>query len=281
MRHWRDKWLVQRILSGDSAAAERWIAEHYGAIYRFLRHLTGSKEEAEDLTQQTFLRAWEALPRYRGEASLATWLHAIAYHEYTHWFRSRREWVSLDESEEFCDEQIDKNLEAVLVRWAISRLSPEHREAFVLHYVQGFSVSEIARILRIPAGTVKSRLFFARRRLQTLLSEVIPASAGDASYQEVLKMAVRIAEVTVTPTPLRPGVVAHAKCRVETDALVRRVYALLPDGSTITFQKVSETEFELNETVPWDAPAGTYPVTLVAETETGERATFATTITIA
>jgi RNA polymerase sigma-70 factor (ECF subfamily) len=283
MRHWKDKWLVQRILSGDKAAGEQFVIEHYEAIFRFLRNLTGSKEDAEDLTQQTFLRAWEALPSFRGDSSLSTWLHSIAYHEYTHWLRSRREFVPLDEIVDMPDEQANQNLEAVLLRWAIYRLDPEHREVFVLYYVQGFSVSEIAKIIGVPAGTVKSRLFFARQKLKELLSDVIPEPirALGKNYQEVLKMAVRIAEVSVTPSPLRPGSSAHAKCRVEADAPVRRVYALLPDGSTVTFRKVSETEFELSEQVPWDAPSGTYPVTLVAETETGERATLATSITIA
>jgi len=283
MRHWKDKWLVQRILSGDKAAGEQFVIEHYEAIFRFLRNLTGNKEDAEDLTQQTFLRAWEALPSFRGDSSLSTWLHSIAYREYTHWLRSRREFVPLDEIVDMPDEQANQNLEAVLLRWAIYRLDPEHREVFVLYYVQGFSVSEIAKIIGVPAGTVKSRLFFARQKLRELLSDVIPepVRALGKNYQEVLKMAVRIAEVTVTPSPLRPGSSAHAKCRVEADAPVRRVYALLPDGSTVTFRKVSETEFELSEQVPWDAPSGTYPVTLVAETETGERATLATSITIA
>jgi len=283
MRHWRDKWLVQRVLSGDKAAGEQLVIEHYEAIFRFLRNLTGSKEDAEDLTQQTFLRAWEALPNFRGDSSVSTWLHSIAYREYTHWLRSRREFVPLDEIVDIPDEQANRNLEAVLLRWAIYRLDPEHREVFVLHYVQGFSVSEIAKIIGVPAGTVKSRLFFARQKLRELLSDIIPEpiKALGKNYQEVLKMAVRIAEVTVTPSPLRPGSSAHAKCRVEADAPVRRVYALLPDGSTVTFRKVSETEFELSEQVPWDAPSGTYPVTLVAETETGERATLATSITIA
>jgi RNA polymerase sigma-70 factor (ECF subfamily) len=283
MRHWKDKWLVQRILSGDKAAGEQFVIEHYEAIFRFLRNLTGNREDAEDLTQQTFLRAWEALPSFRGDSSLSTWLHSIAYREYTHWLRSRREFVPLDEIVDMPDEQANQNLEAVLLRWAIYRLDPEHREVFVLYYVQGFSVSEIAKIIGVPAGTVKSRLFFARQKLRELLSDVIPepVRAMGKNYQEVLKMAVRIAEVTVTPSPLRPGSSAHAKCRVEADAPVRRVYALLPDGSTVTFRKVSETEFELSEQVPWDAPSGTYPVTLVAETETGERATLATSITIA
>ena len=283
MRHWKDKWLVQRILSGDKAAGEQFVIEHYEAIFRFLRNLTGSKEDAEDLTQQTFLRAWEALSSFRGDSSLSTWLHSIAYREYTHWLRSRREFVPLDEIVDMPDEQANQKLEAVLLRWAIYRLDPEHREVFVLYYVQGFSVNEIAKIIGVPAGTVKSRLFFARQKLKELLSDVIPepVRALGKNYQEVLKMAVRIAEVSVTPSPLRPGSSAHAKCRVEADAPVRRVYALLPDGSTVTFRKVSETEFELSEQVPWDAPSGTYPVTLVAETETGERATLATSITIA
>ncbi len=279
MRHWRDRWLVQRILNGDQKAAEWFVAEYYEAIYRFLRNLTGFKEDAEDLTQQTFLKAWEALPRYRGEASLSTWLHAIAYREYTHWLRTKREHVPLEEVAEELEEQAKPSWEAVLLQWALRRLPSEHREVFVLYHVQGFSVREIARILGIPPGTVKSRLFFARQRLRSLLSEVV-LKGTHAFYEEVLEMAVRIVEITVTPSPLRPGSLAYAKCRVEADSPVRRVYALLPDGSSITFRKVSETEFELNETVPWDAPTGTYPVTLVAETETGERAALGTTITI-
>lgn len=283
MRHWRDKWLVQRILSGDKAAGERFILEHYEAVFRFLLNLTGRREDAEDLTQQTFLRAWMSLPSFRGDSSLSTWLHSIAYHEYTHWLRSRKEFVPLEEIIDAPDEQVDQNLEALLLRWAIHRLDPEHKEVFVLHYLQGFSVREIAKIVGVPAGTVKSRLFFARQKLREMLSDVIPepVKALGKNYREVLKMAVRIVDVTVTPSPLSPGSSAYAKCLVEADAPVRRVYALLPDGSSVTFRQVSEAEFELSEQVPWDAPRGTYPVTLVVETETGERATLATSITIA
>lgn len=94
-------------------------------------------------------------------------------------------------------------------------------------------------------------------------------------------MAVRIAELTVTPMPLRAGSQAVAKCCVEADTVVKRVYALLPDGTIRDFRKVSDAEFELAEQVPWDASPGTYPVTVIAETETGERATLATSVTIA
>ncbi|MCS7224219.1 MAG: hypothetical protein NZ959_06655 [Armatimonadetes bacterium] len=93
-------------------------------------------------------------------------------------------------------------------------------------------------------------------------------------------MAVRIVEVTITPTPLRPGVPAHAVCRVEGDEPVQRVYAVLPDGQPLNLVKVSETEFEIRQEVPWGAPPGTYPITLVAEGASGARTTYATSVTI-
>ncbi len=93
-------------------------------------------------------------------------------------------------------------------------------------------------------------------------------------------MAVKIVEVAITPTPLRAGGPAHAVCTIEADQPVEKVYALLPDGQIVPFQKVSENRFELRQEVPWGAPAGTYPVTLVAETTSGERATYAGSVTI-
>ena len=69
----RDSWLVKQILDGDKEAGEKLVTEHYPRIYRLLRHLTASIDNAEDLTQQTFVKAWQALATFRGEASLATW----------------------------------------------------------------------------------------------------------------------------------------------------------------------------------------------------------------
>lgn len=162
---------VRRILNGDRAAGERLVAEQYPRIYRLLRHLTGAVEVAEDLTQQTFLRAWQALASFRGEASLGTWLHRIAYHEYTHWLRARRDHAPLEAAGEVPDQQAASRLEAVLLRGALDRLSPEHREAFLLYHVQGLSVTEVPLVVEAPPGTVKSRLFHARQRLRELLAE--------------------------------------------------------------------------------------------------------------
>src|SRR5436305_11947940 len=133
----RDRRLVQQILDGDRAAGEKLVTEHYPRLYRLLRHLTGSIETAEDLTQQTFVRAWQGLATFRGEASLATWLHRIAYHEYTHWLRARREHLPLDEATAVVDERAAHEMEAVFLRGALAQLSAEHRETFLLYYGQG------------------------------------------------------------------------------------------------------------------------------------------------
>jgi RNA polymerase sigma-70 factor (ECF subfamily) len=170
----RDSWLVKKILGGDKAAGERLVTEHYPRIYRLLRHLTGSIDNAEDLTQQTFVKAWQALAAFRGEASLATWLHRIAYHEYTHWLRARREHSPLDDAAAVADEGAAQELEAILLRSVLAQLSREHHETFLLYHVQGLSVREVAAVLEVPAGTVKSRLFIARQRLRELLQSTEP-----------------------------------------------------------------------------------------------------------
>jgi RNA polymerase sigma-70 factor (ECF subfamily) len=166
-----DSVLVRQILDGDAAAGERWVADHYPRICRLLRHLTGSVDTAEDLAQQAFLKAWQALATFKGESSVATWLHRIAYREYTHWLRARREHTSLEDAADVADERAADALESVLVRQALVELSPEHRETFLLYNVQGLSVPEVAAVLDVPAGTVKSRLFTARQRLREMLGE--------------------------------------------------------------------------------------------------------------
>ena len=162
--------MVRRILSGDKAAGEQFVTEHYGRIYRFLRHLTRQAEEAENLAQQTFANAWGALATFRGESSLATWLHRIAYHAYTRHLKAHREHAPL-EAADVPDDPASQMLGPVLLQDALGRLPFEHRETFLLHYVQGFSVPEVAGVLGVAAGTVKSRLFSARQRLRGLLGE--------------------------------------------------------------------------------------------------------------
>ena len=171
--------LVKKILAGDSAAGERFVTANYARVYRLLQCLTGAGETAEDLTQQTFARAWQALASFQGRSTLATWLHKIAYHEYTHWLRSRRDHLPLEAAADIADLREARGLDSILVSRALARLSADLREAFLLYYLQEFSVAEVAAILDLPVGTVKSRLFSARQRLRELLRAADAPAADD------------------------------------------------------------------------------------------------------
>ncbi len=164
-----ESWLIRRILRGDKRAGEEFVTAHYPAIFRLLRFLTGKSDIAEDLTQQTFVRAWQSLATFRSEAKLSTWLHRIAYHEYTHWLRDRHEHLTLDAAAHLTAPERDEEWSTLVLPQALAQLTPELREAFLLFHVQELSIREAASLLEIPSGTVKSRLFTARLRLRELL----------------------------------------------------------------------------------------------------------------
>ena len=167
----RDRAWVNRIISGDKLAGERLVTENYARIYKLLRSLTGHTEVAEDLTQQTFAKAWQALATFRSESRLSTWLCRIAYHEYTHWRRDRREFAMLEIAADLPDTRAVVGLQTVMFHRALEHLSDDLRETFLLHYEHDLDVKEVSAILDVPAGTVKSRLFTARNRLRELLTD--------------------------------------------------------------------------------------------------------------
>jgi RNA polymerase sigma-70 factor (ECF subfamily) len=170
---------VRRILRGDRRAGEIFVAEHYPAVRRMLWCLTGDAEATADLTQQTFVKAWQALDTYRGEARLATWLHQIAYREYTHWLRDRHPTASLGSIGDMADPRAVHDLKTILLSRALEQLPAELRDTFLLFYAHELSVREVAAVQGVAPGTVKSRLFAARARLRELLAE--PALAADAA----------------------------------------------------------------------------------------------------
>ena len=165
--------LVKRLLSGDEKAARLFVDDHYGPLLRFLCYLTGSEDEAVELTQRTFVKAQGALAEFRHEASLRTWLRSIAYHEFTHWRRDRREAVVLCES---LESPSGLSEDGIVLQEAIDALPDELRETFVLREIDRLSVRETAAVLGVPEGTVKSRCSLAKGRLRRKL-----ASAWDSS----------------------------------------------------------------------------------------------------
>lgn len=182
-----DDQFLERLRRGEAAAFERLVGEHSGDIYALLFRLTADPEEARDLTQETFLRAFQSINRFRGEASLKTWVYRIAINQARNrwrWWRRRKRdvTVSLDAT----DEQHEQPLAATLadndslnperetlareregqLRDALSGLKRSYREAVILRDVEGFSYEEIAATLQISIGTVKSRISRGRLELR-------------------------------------------------------------------------------------------------------------------
>ena len=178
---------VRRCLAGESDAfgelVARWQDRIYAAVYR----MTGDAEDARDLAQETFLRAWSNLRSFAGGAAFGTWLYSIALNQVRSEMRKRSAQkrgapLSLDAPVGEGDRGIDpadpapgarRRLEtaehAALVRDAIARLDPEFREVLVLREFQDLSYEEIAASVGVPVGTVRSRLFRAREELRVRL----------------------------------------------------------------------------------------------------------------
>jgi len=165
-----DRKLVKRILAGDKAAGEQLCLAHYPGVLRFLLYLTGHPNEAEELAQDTFVRAWQRLNTFEGRSTFKTWLHQVAYRE----FAARRK---LPDAHELDDDLPDDRpsfvsdiVEALAIERAIATLPEQLRVTFLICHVQEMSVKEASEILEVPVGTVLSRLSTARARLRRQLT---------------------------------------------------------------------------------------------------------------
>lgn len=166
--------------------------EHIDALYGFAMTLTRNQAEAEDLVQETYLRAVRAFGRLMPDSNLKGWLFAIMRNAWLNQLRHARsgpQFVELDAEEDDRARWLDslandphvvylRNLEREEVRAAIESLPRPHREIVVLRDIEGFSYQQIASILGCPAGTVMSRLGRAREKLRQLLSELRTTSAA-------------------------------------------------------------------------------------------------------
>ncbi len=176
---------LEKLKRHDAAAFEQLVAERTGDIYALLFRLTSDAEEARDLTQETFLRAFQAIEKFRGDADLKTWLYRIAVNQARNrwrWWRRRRRdvTVSLDAPIGEREQTVATRLEDAnardpeqdtlareresQLREALQQLRSAYREAVVLRDIEGLTYEEIAATLQINIGTVKSRL--ARGRLE-------------------------------------------------------------------------------------------------------------------
>ena len=186
-----DSQFIERLKRGDAAAFETLVNERSGEIYGLLYRLTENAEEARDLTQETFLRAFQSINHFRGESDVRTWIYRIAINQARNrwrWWRRRRRdaTVSIDapeigggrlglistlKSNTVKDPEQDTlaNERERALKKALSSLRRVYREAVVLRDIEGFAYEEIAATLQISVGTVKSRLARGRQELRRRL----------------------------------------------------------------------------------------------------------------
>lgn len=171
-----EHFLVRRLRQGDPEACRELVRCHHRGVYGYLRRLGADAAQAEDLTQETYAKAWLRIGTLRRTASLRSWLLTIARNEFLQWVRVARPEVAIgDDVAERAGHGPSADGELLLsesgeaLRRAVAVLEPALQETVALHYFQGLSLREVGAVMGVPAGTVKSRVNRALGRLRELL----------------------------------------------------------------------------------------------------------------
>jgi RNA polymerase sigma-70 factor (ECF subfamily) len=173
-----DESLIARIAQGDRLAMKVLYGRHHVRVYRFALRLTRDESVAEDLISEVFLDVWRQAGKFEGRSAVSTWLLAITRFKALSVLRRRKD-AELDDETAAAIEDTSDDPEAVLakqdtvnaLRQCIAALSPEHREVIDLVYYHEKSVEEAAAIMSIPENTVKTRMFYGRKKLAGLLKK--------------------------------------------------------------------------------------------------------------
>jgi RNA polymerase sigma-70 factor, ECF subfamily len=174
-----DENLVERITAGDKLAMQVLFARHRTPVYRWLLRLVGNETVAEDLLSDVFFDVWQQAGRFEGRSAVTTWLLSIARFKALSARRRRTHTEQLNEvieatvadSADTADVVLEKKHQGEMLRDALTKLSPEHREIIDLVYYHEASVDDAADILSIPRATVKTRMFYARKKLADLVQQ--------------------------------------------------------------------------------------------------------------
>ena len=186
-----DERLVEEFRLGRSSAFDELVTRNEARVYAVALRMTGHREDALDVMQEVFISMLRALPRFRAEARVSTWIHRVTVNASLDLLRrrTRRPVEPLTATHERAsgdpgpDEAAVEHGRAAEVRAAVMRLEPDHRAVIVLHDLEGLDYREVAESLEIPLGTVKSRIHRARLELARHLGH--------------------LREPTASPTPLR------------------------------------------------------------------------------
>lgn len=173
---------VARAKSGDIEAFEYLVKRYRNEVFALSYHFLRNREQAWDVAQEVFIKAYNALAQFRGDASFKTWLMRITANQCKDFLKKRRlETVSFDDGRlaEHAQSHLlapDRSLEATeigeAIQKAIGKLSHKHKTAFILREFEGLSYEEMAQVMECSMGTVMSRLHHARKRLQKSLTQM-------------------------------------------------------------------------------------------------------------
>jgi RNA polymerase sigma-70 factor (ECF subfamily) len=171
-----DRELIGRVLAGDPSAERALYDAHVGRVFRLAYRMAGDLDRAQDYVQETFIRAFQRLGEFRGEAALSTWLCSIAISITLNGLRKTRRSnereISLDDAPSLgrMSREAEPDLKERLSR-AIDDLPEGYRTVFVMHEVEGYTHEEIAETLGVQPGTSKAQLFRARAKLRVALAD--------------------------------------------------------------------------------------------------------------
>ena len=186
-----DRQLVERVQRGDKKAFDILVLKYQHKIVGLVSRYLRNQDEVQDVTQEAFIKAYRALPRFRGDSAFYTWLYRIGVNLTLTFLKKRkiRQFFSFDQASD--DGGMSKDLEAVSstsstsvkkalnnelhekLNEALSKLSDKHRTIVVLFEIDGLGHKEIAKVMNCTEGTVRSRLFYAKQQLQSYLSEYL------------------------------------------------------------------------------------------------------------
>lgn len=180
--------LVKQAQAGEYAAFDALVTKHRGKIYAMIMNMVKNDADAWDLAQDSFIKAWKALPKFENRSKFSTWLFRISHNVVYDWMRKKKirfegelddellDVNRIDMSASTAPKQSSRPDEAMAgkelraeIEEALGKLSPDQKETIILREVQGMDYKEIADIMGCSLGTVMSRLFYARKKLQTLL----------------------------------------------------------------------------------------------------------------
>ena len=182
--------LVKNARRGDFTAYDELVKRYQQRIYATIYHMTANHEDANDLAQESFIKAFQALKSFKGGSSFYTWIYRIAVNKTINFLKQRRNRIHMSLNDLDFNAEHDPDLMALIsdntprraaglkelqekMNAALLKLSEPHRLVVVLHDVQGQSHEEIAKIMDCNIGTVRSRLFYARQQLQASLSDYL------------------------------------------------------------------------------------------------------------